>query len=238
MPVKCLIIDDKPLAIDILEDYILKIPELELVAVTTNPIEGLNILRSTDIDLVFLDIHMPELNGLQFIKIAEKKSKIILTTAYSGYAFDAYENDVVDYLLKPIAFDRFYRAVTKALNAINATDYNALVPNVQLATAYLFVKTEYRIQKINVDEILYVEGLQNYISIQKVNEHIISLLTLKKIEEQLPPNDFIRVHKSYIIALKYISYIERNRIIMGETTIPIGDTYKDNFYKIIDKQTN
>lgn len=238
MPIKCLVVDDKPLAIDVLRDYILKIPVLELVAATTNPLEGLNIVRGTAIDLIFLDIQMPELNGLQFIKIAGKKSKIILTTAYSKYALDAYESDVVDYLLKPIAFDRFYRAIEKALQLLDpiSNDKNkaAITPNTDIP-AYLFVKTEYRIQKINLEEILYVEGLQNYISIQKTDERIVSLQTLKKIEEQLPQKDFIRVHRSFIVALKHISYIERGRIIIGETTIPIGDSYKDVFYKMIDK---
>lgn len=243
MSIKCLIVDDKPLAIDILADYIKKIPFLELAATTTNPIEGLSILRTQTIHLVFLDIQMPELNGLQFIKIAGKQSKVILTTAYSKYALDGYEHDVIDYLLKPIAFDRFYRAAEKAMQILQPknTDKPLPVAGIEIAerqntAAYLFVKTEHRIQKVNLDDILYIEGLQNYVSIQTVAERILSLQTLKKVEEQLPPAGFIRVHKSYIIALKHITYIERSRIFIGEAIIPIGDSYRDDFYKRIGNQ--
>jgi two-component system LytT family response regulator len=239
MQIKCLVIDDKPLAIDILADYIGKIPFLELVATTTNPVEGLNIIRNQSIDLIFLDIQMPELNGLQFIKIAGKQCKFILTTAYTEYALDGYEYDVIDYLLKPIAFDRFYRAAEKALQAFTPPDAGKVMPtdNPQRSNtaAYLFIKTEHRIQRINLDDILYIEGLQNYISIQTATERVLSLQTLKRIEEQLPVNDFVRVHKSFIVALKHITYIERSRIAIGETMIPVGDSYRDGFYKLVDK---
>lgn len=243
MNIKCLIVDDKPLAIDILADYIKKIPFLELAATTTNPIEGLSILRSQTIHLVFLDIQMPELNGLQFIKIAGKQSKIILTTAYSKYALDGYEHDVIDYLLKPIAFDRFYRAAEKAMHILQPTNTQVILPATaiesperQNTNSYLFVKTEHRIQKVNLDDVLYIEGLQNYISIQTVTERVLSLQTLKKVEEQLPIAGFIRVHKSFIIAFKHITYIERSRIFIGAAIIPIGDSYRDEFYKRIGSQ--
>jgi two-component system LytT family response regulator len=241
MNIKCLIVDDKPLAIDILADYIQKIPFLELAATTTNPLEGLDILRTQTINLVFLDIQMPELNGLQFIKIAGKQSKIILTTAYSKYALDGYEHDVIDYLLKPIAFDRFYCAAEKAMNALHPKGTGTIQRAASTETSerqsiatYLFVKTEHRIQKVNLDDVLYIEGLQNYISIQTNKDRVLSLQTLKKIEEQLPPVNFIRVHKSFIVAFKHITYIERSRIFIGETIIPIGDSYRDEFYKRID----
>lgn len=243
MNIKCLIVDDKPLAIDILADYIKKIPFLELAATTTNPIEGLNILRTQNIHLVFLDIQMPELNGLQFIKIAGKQSKVILTTAYSKYALDGYEHDVIDYLLKPIAFDRFYRAAEKAMHVLQPKNAGTPLPEAgienikqQDTAAYLFVKTEHRIQKVNLDDILYIEGLQNYISLQTGADRILSLQTLKKVEEQLPPAGFIRVHKSFIVAFKHITYIERSRIFIGEAIIPIGDSYRDEFYKRIGNQ--
>lgn len=243
MNIKCLIVDDKPLAIDILADYIKKIPFLELAATTTNPIEGLSILRTQTIHLVFLDIQMPELNGLQFVKIAGKQSKIVLTTAYSKYALDGYEHDVIDYLLKPIAFDRFYRAAEKAMHILQPKNADVPMqpagiesPERQNATAYLFVKTEHRIQKVNLDDVLYIEGLQNYVSIQTGANRVLTLQTLKKVEEQLPPVGFIRVHKSFIIALKHITYIERSRIFIGDAIIPIGDSYRDEFYKRIGGQ--
>lgn len=237
MRLKCLVIDDKPLAIDILTNYIRKIPFLELAATTTNPVEGLSLIREQAIDLVFLDIQMPELSGLQFIKIAGRQCKVVLTTAYSEYALDGYEHDVIDYLLKPVPFDRFYRAAEKAMDAIGTNHQSiAVVPQDQSNDAtYIFVKTEHRIQKINLDELLYIEGLQNYISIQTTNERILSLQTLKRIENQLPAKDFVRVHKSFIIALKHISFIERSRIAIGETIIPVGDAYREAFYKLIDK---
>ncbi|MCR8559169.1 LytTR family DNA-binding domain-containing protein [Mucilaginibacter sp. BJC16-A38] len=239
MKLRCLIIDDKPLAIDILADYTRKVPFLELVATTTNPIEGLNIVREQNIDLVFLDIQMPELTGIQFIKISGKQCKIVLTTAYTEYALDGYEHDVVDYLLKPIAFERFYRAAEKAFNLI------AIQPNSNIKAApivvtekpaeYLFVKTEHRIQKINLVDILYIEALQNYVSLNTTAGRVMSLQPLKKIEEQLPAVEFIRVHKSYIISLRHISSVERSRIFIGDTIIPVGDSYRDGFYKVIEK---
>lgn len=236
-PLRCLIIDDKPLAIDILANYAGKIPFLQLVSTTTNPIEGLQIVRGQNIDLVFLDIQMPELTGLQFIKIAGRQCKIILTTAYAEYALDGYEHDVVDYLLKPISFERFYRAAEKALQAISpglqaiATD---IKPTDQ-SPEYLFVKTEHRIQKIGLKEILFIEGLQNYIAISTGSGKVLSLQTLKKIEEQLPAKEFARVHKSFIVALRHISSIERGRISIGAEVIPVGDSYREGFYRLVDK---
>ena len=236
MSIRCIIIDDKPLAIDILADYAGKISFLDLVATTTNPIEGLSIIRDQKIDLVFLDIQMPELTGLQFMKIAGKQCKVILTTAYSEYALDGFEHDVIDYLLKPIAFDRFYRAAEKALQVTgNGKDKIVMQQTDQQPAEYLFVKTEHRIQKVNLKDILFIEGLQNYISIHTTTGRILSLQTLKKIEEALPQKDFVRVHKSYIVALRQISAIERSRIFIGDVIIPVGDNYREDFYKIVDK---
>jgi len=235
MSIRCLIIDDKPLAIDILADYTQKVPFLELAGTTTNPIEGLSIIREQNIDLVFLDIQMPELSGLQFMKIAGKQCKVILTTAYSKYALDGFEHDVIDYLLKPIAFDRFYRAAEKVKEIIYKPITRSTPPNAETNSEYLFVKTEHRIQKVNLKDILFIEGLQNYISIQTANERVLSLQTLKKIEESLPLKDFVRVHKSYIVALRHISAIERSRIFIDDTVIPVGDNYREGFYGIVDK---
>jgi two-component system LytT family response regulator len=236
---RCLIVDDKPLAIDVLADYTGKVPFLELIATTTNPIEGLNVVREQNIDLVFLDIQMPELTGLQFIKIAGKKSMIVLTTAYAEYALEGFEHDVIDYLLKPIAFERFYRAVEKAYRYHEqgnkqANENNVLLPQ---PAEFLFVKTEHRIQKINTRDILYVEALQNYVSLNTANGRIMSLQPLKKIEEQLPQAGFVRVHKSYIVSLRHISAVERSRIFIGDIIIPVGDSYRDGFYRLVDKNS-
>lgn len=236
MSLRCLIIDDKPLAIDILADYVHKTPFLELVGSTLNPIEGLGILRNQKVDLVFLDIQMPELTGLQFMKIAGKQCLVILTTAYADYALDGYEHDVVDYLLKPIAFDRFYRAAEKALKQLSPPSTSAYVqpiPETKTGTEYLFVKTEHRIQRVTLRDVLYIEGVQNYVSIHTADTKVMSLQTLKSLEEQLPTGDFMRVHRSFIINLRHITFVERGRIFMGDTVIPIGDKYRDDLYKII-----
>lgn len=233
--IRCLVVDDEPLALDILEDYISKVPFLTLVKTTTSAIEGLSLVQSDAIDLVFLDVQMPELTGIQFLKIINGKCDVILTTAYSQYALDGYELDVVDYLLKPIAFDRFYKAAQKVLQStVNTNSSAPEVLSVQKNHDFIFVKTEHKIQKIYLDDILYIEGLKDYISIFTRSERIITLQNMKKMEESLPSKSFIRVHKSYIIALGKIESIERSRIQIGEKTIPIGDTYREYFFKQIE----
>lgn len=235
--IRCLVVDDEPLALDILEDYISKVPFLTLVKTTTSAIEGLSLVQSDAIDLVFLDVQMPELTGIQFLKIINGKCDVILTTAYSQYALDGYELDVVDYLLKPIAFDRFYKAAQKVLqNSGNTNSQTTEVLSVQKNHDFIFVKTEHKIQKIYLDDILYIEGLKDYISIFTRSERIITLQNMKKMEESLPSKSFIRVHKSYIIALGKIESIERSRIQIGEKIIPIGDTYREYFFKQIENK--
>ena len=233
--IRCLVVDDEPLALDILEDYIRKVPFLTLVKTTTSAIEGLSLVQSDAIDLVFLDVQMPELTGIQFLKIINGKCDVILTTAYSQYALDGYELDVVDYLLKPIAFDRFYKAAQKVLQ--NTSTGQTVSPEsspAQNTHDFIFVKTEHKIQKIYLDDILYIEGLKDYISIFTKTEKIITLQNMKKMEESLPLKSFVRVHKSYIIALGKIESIERSRIQIGEKIIPIGDTYREYFFKQIE----
>jgi two-component system, LytTR family, response regulator len=239
--IRCLVVDDEPLALNILEDYISKIPFLELVKATTNPIEALTLVQDGNIDLVFLDVQMPELTGIQFLKIANGKTKVILTTAYPQYALEGYELDVVDYLLKPIAFDRFYKAAQKAQGIIRpvAGQYADAVPHVQhqqqdFMSDFIFVKSEHKIQKVYLHQILFIEGLKDYISIFTTNERIITLQNMKKMEDTLPEKHFVRVHKSYIVALNKIDSIERSRIRIGDKIIPVGDTYRDDFFKIVD----
>jgi len=239
--IKCLVVDDEPLALHILEDYISKIPFLQLVKATTNPIEALTLVQSGGVDLVFLDVQMPELTGIQFLKIANGKVKVILTTAYSQYALEGYELDVVDYLLKPIAFDRFYKSVQKVQQIINPSATGAVAikeePAVQqtdFLSDFIFVKTEHKIQKVYLNDILFIEGLKDYISIFTTTERIITLQIMKKMEEALPEKHFIRVHKSYIVAINKIDSIERSRIWIKDKIIPVGDTYREEFFKIID----
>ncbi|OCX52422.1 DNA-binding response regulator [Mucilaginibacter sp. PPCGB 2223] len=238
--IKCLVVDDEPLALHILEDYISKIPFLQLVKATTNPIEALQLVQDGSADLVFLDVQMPELTGIQFLKIANGKVKVILTTAYSQYALEGYELDVVDYLLKPIAFDRFYKSVQKAQQIIQPSASPAPVikeeaaPQQDLLSDFIFVKTEHKIQKVYLNDILFIEGLKDYISIFTTAERIITLQIMKKMEEALPERHFIRVHKSYIVAINKIDSIERSRIWIKDKIIPVGDTYREEFFKIIE----
>jgi len=240
--IRCLVVDDEPLALHILEDYISKVPFLELVKATTNPIEALTMVQEGNIDLVFLDVQMPELTGIQFLKIANGKTKVILTTAYSQYALEGYELDVVDYLLKPIAFDRFFKAAQKAQGIIQPSVQQPVVEPAQqvqqqqqdFLSDFIFVKSEYKIQKVYLHQILFIEGLKDYISIFTPTERIITLQNMKKMEDTLPEKHFVRVHKSYIVALNKIDSIERSRIFIGDKIIPVGDTYRDNFFKIVD----
>lgn len=236
MKIRCLIIDDKPLAIDILADYAGKVSFLELAGTATDPVRGLELIASEIVQLVFLDIQMPELSGLQLMKIAGSRCRFILSTAYSDYALEGYEHDVIDYLLKPVSFERFYRAAEKARLAIlGPIPLNSVESVSQPAkeTEYIFVKTEHRLQKVNLQDILYIEGMQNYVLIHTEKERIMSLQTFKKLEAQLPGRDFVRVHKSYLISLRHISSVERGLVRIAGTSIPIGESYKNDFYQRI-----
>jgi DNA-binding LytR/AlgR family response regulator len=237
--IRCLVVDDEPLALHILEDYISKMPFLTLIKATTNPIEALQLVQGGDIDLVFLDVQMPELTGIQFLRIANGKAKVILTTAYSQYALEGYELDVIDYLLKPIAFDRFFKSVQKAQAIIQPSAKTEIkaepaAPQSEFLSDFIFVKTEHKIQKVYLNDILFIEGLKDYISIFTPAERIITLQNMKKMEDALPERHFIRVHKSYIVSINKIDSIERSRIFIGDKIIPVGDTYRDEFFKIVD----
>jgi len=237
--IRCLVVDDEPLALHILEDYISKMPFLQLVKVTTNPIEALQLVQEGGIDLIFLDVQMPELTGIQFLRIANGKAKVILTTAYPQYALEGYELDVIDYLLKPIAFDRFFKSVQKAQAIIQPSakaevKQEVSAPQSDFLSDFIFVKTEHKIQKVYLNDILFIEGLKDYISIFTPAERIITLQNMKKMEDALPERHFIRVHKSYIVSINKIDSIERSRIFIGDKVIPVGDTYRDEFFKIVD----
>lgn len=235
--IRCLVVDDEPLALDILTDYIEKVPFLELVSATTNAFDALALAEKDGADLIFLDVQMPQLTGIQFVKIINKKCDIILTTAYPQYALDGYELEIADYLLKPIAFDRFYKSVLKVQNASQSKNVSEPVKLIENNfNDFIFVKTEHRIQKIYVDDILFIEGLKDYISIFTKTERIITLQHMKKMEESLPKSRFIRVHKSYIISIDKIESIEKSRILISDKIIPVGDTYREEFFKVIDNK--
>lgn len=230
--IKCIVIDDEPWALALMEDYVRKTPFFELCYSTTNPIEAINFLHENKIDLVFSDIQMKELTGIQLMKIAGEKCRYILTTAYSEYAMEGYEHNVLDYLLKPITYERFLKAATKAKDyfsaAITVPDHEAIKKE------FIFLKTDNRLVRLLLEDILFIEGLRDYISVQTKTDKLIVLENLKNLENELPGNLFMRVHKSFIVALHKIEVIERNRIFIGDYTIPIGDTYKAEFFSAID----
>lgn len=232
---KCLVIDDEPLAIRLLSDYIEKTDGLALLKAFSNPIEALQFAESQRPDLIFLDIQMPELTGIQFMKIANGKYPIILTTAYDHYALDSYEFDVIDYLLKPISLDRFIIAAKKAQERLQAksvpTSSNTVAPN---HPSYIFVKSDYKTLKIDLADILYLEGLGDYVCIHLPGgKKVLTLEKMKNLAEALPDHNFIRVHKSFLVAIDKIEFIERNRIVINDQRLPIGATYKDAFWEKI-----
>ena len=226
----CIIIDDEPLAIDLLKDYVSKTQFLELLASFTNPIEAMHFANDNDVDLILLDIQMPELAGIQFMKIMQDKSNFILTTAYDKFALEGYEYDVIDFLLKPITFERFMVAANKAKDRLaNLSD--SINTESQEPKDYIFVKSEYKIQKVDLSDILYLEGMGDYINVQRSSGKLLTLENIKSFHERLPSSRFLRVHKSYIISLEKIDFIERNRVKIGDKLIPISNTYQKDFWK-------
>lgn len=234
--ISCLIVDDEQSAIDILRTFVEKTPFLSLVGSTTNPLEALGILQSQPIELLFLDIHMPQLSGLDLLRVLNKgKTKVILTTAYSEFAVESFELDALDYLLKPIAFERFLKAAQKALNT--SLEPSPRWQPEEKADDYIFVKTESKgkMTKINFNDILYVEGQKNYVSINTSDESIVTLLNIKDLEERLPPRQFMRVHKSYIVSLDKIVVIDGNQILFKnmKAYVPLGETYRPAFFEAL-----
>jgi DNA-binding LytR/AlgR family response regulator len=239
-PLTCLIVEDEPLARNLLTEYVKKVPFLNLVKACSNPMEALEVLRNNSIDILFLDIQMPEITGITLLKILQKKPMVILTTAYSEYALESYELDVVDYLLKPITFDRFLKAVDKASQRLklpaspplpSAPEKVATEPSAD----FVFVKDGTKLVKINFADILYVEGLKDYVTIHTRLQKVISLQRLKSLEMQLPADRFIRIHHSYIISLKAIDAIHKGEVQIGSAMIPISDTYRKAFKEFIEK---
>jgi len=225
---KCIAIDDEPLALELLEDNISKVSYLQLVASFNNPLDALKLLQQQSIDLVFLDIQMPGLTGLQFIQSIAQKPMFILITAYEKYALDGYNLDVIDYLVKPVALDRFIKACNKAweLQQLKASQ-KEIQPDV--AQDYFFINVDYSLLKVVFKDIIYIEGLKDYIKIhlKSSSKPVVARMSMKLIEEQLPSVMFIRVQKSYIVSKEYITAIRKNSIFIGNIEIPVGDNYRD-----------
>jgi two-component system, LytTR family, response regulator len=241
----CIIVEDEPLARSLLEKYIQKIPYLQLVQSFSDPLKALEFLRENSVDILFSDIQMPEITGITLLKILQKKPLIILTTAYSEYAIEGYELDVLDYLLKPITFERFLKSVEKASSRLNANQnmpIEKIVPEIiainhvpEIVQPYIFVKDGTKLVKIKLSEIMYVEGLKDYVIINTTQQKVVSLQTMKSVEATLPDNQFIRIHNSYIVALEWIEAIQREKVQIGKVFLPISDTYRKAFKEFIDK---
>ena len=234
----CLIVEDEPLARNLMTDYVKKVPYLHLVKACSNPLEALEVLRNTPVDILFLDIQMPEITGITLLKVLQKKPMVILTTAYSEYALESYELDVVDYLLKPITFDRFLKAVDKASQRLMAPPVSGTSVEktpYENPPSFVFVKDGTKLVKVNFDDILYVEGLKDYVTIHTKQQKVVSLQRLKSLEMQLPADRFIRVHHSYIISLKAIDVIHKSEVQIGTAMIPISDSYRKAFRDFIEK---
>ena len=227
---KCVILDDEPLAVELITSYINDTENLQLAFASTDAFDAIQFIQKNEVDIVFLDMQMPELTGIQVLKIIGTGYKVIFTTAYTDYALDGYEYSITDYLLKPISFERF----TKAIEKINQSNVSTQQKNILTEDDFIFIKSDGKMIKINLGDILFIEGLKDYLSIQTNTEKLITLQNLKTFEEHLNPQKFMRVHKSYIVSLNKIDTIERNRIFIGEHIIPIGDTYRDAFLKRIE----
>ncbi|SNR38436.1 two component transcriptional regulator, LytTR family [Lutibacter agarilyticus] len=231
--IKCIAIDDEPLALKQIESYIHKTPFLKLLESFESPLEAISYLQETDVALMFVDINMPDLNGLDFVKSLENPPKIIFTTAYSEYAVEGFRVDAIDYLLKPIDYATFLKASNKAKSWFDVHEKQP--EQLQSNEDFLFIKSEYKIVRIKLDDIRYIEGMREYIRIHLTNEKpIMTLLSMKAMEAQLANKNFMRVHRSYIVNLNKITTIERNRIVFDKVYIPVSDLYKEKFQQFVE----
>jgi two-component system LytT family response regulator len=226
--IKCLAVDDEPLALELLEDNISKVPFLQLIAACDNVRDAMKVMQGQSIDLIFLDIQMPGLTGLQFIESMTEKPMIILITAYKQYALEGYNLDVLDYLVKPVSLDRFIKACNKA-NQLFELKSGRKSGGASARLEYIFVNADYKLIKITLADIIYVEGLKDYIKIHlKSAQHaVVTRMPIKTIEEQLPPGQFIRIHKSYIVSVSFITAIRKSGVFLDALELPLSDTYRD-----------
>jgi len=235
--VKCIIIDDEPLAIEILNDYCSKLDFVEVAGTYSNPLDALAEIKKKEVDLIFCDIEMPQINGIDFINSLDKKPLFIFTTAYSQYAVEGFNLNAIDYLVKPIPYQRFIKAIARVQELLT-NKVQPLAGNVfsshgstNETQKYIFVKSEYESVKINLDRIEYIQGLKDYlkIHISDTNKTILTLMSFKELMSKLPSNQFIRVHKSYVVNVDHINKVQRNRIVINDFRIPIGESHKDAF---------
>ncbi|WP_348822627.1 LytR/AlgR family response regulator transcription factor [Flavobacterium aestuarii] len=234
---KCVIIDDEPLAVDLLVEFVGRVDSLELVTTFTNAIDAISIINQSEVDLIFLDIEMPHFTGIDFINAIEKKPLIIFTTAYSNYAVEGFNLGAVDYLVKPIPFNRFLKAVLRAQQIFvpkTLPQTNQTISSPEIEHDFMFVRAEYENVKINFSDILFIEGLKDYVKIYTTdNKYTLTLISLIKLENLLSPKGFARIHRSYIINIKHVKSIQKNKVLIAEKRIPISESYKASFFEKI-----
>jgi len=226
MKINCIAIEDEPLALKKIKAFIEQVNFLNLMGGFNNAVDAIGFLKTNSVDLIFLDVRMKKLSGIQFLESLQIRPKVIITSAYDEYALKGYELDVADYLLKPFTFERFLKSVDKVYNQINSIESG-------YSNDYIFVKTEYRIEKVEINDILYIQGMKDYLQIHTTDRKIMTLQTFRNLLEILPQINFQRVHNSYVVSISKIDNIERNRIRIGKEFIPISDSYKDKFFGIL-----
>ena len=235
--INAIIVDDEPLAQDVLEAHLMKIPEVNLVAKCDNAIEAREAINANEIDLVYLDIQMPQITGIEFVKSLTNPPAIIFTTAFDNYAIDGFELNAVDYLLKPISLDRFLKATNKAIDVIQAQHKSQATEVDTAEDDFIFVKADKKLVKINYNDVLYVEGLKDYVIIKRDEKRVITLQTMKSLEEKLPSNIFLRIHRSYIVNMNKIDAIMGNMVELKEKGqvkhLPVGKNYRDKLLAIV-----
>jgi Response regulator of the LytR/AlgR family len=233
--IRTIAIDDEPLALQLVTGYISKTPFLELAGSFDNPVSAMEFIEQEPVDLIFLDIQMPDLTGTEFARLLHGGPKIVFTTAYEKYALEGFRLDAVDYLLKPFGYEEFLTAAQKVRKLIELEQKAA--PTIEANNEFLFLKSDYKIRRINFNDILYIEGLKDYIKVYLKDEPkpILSLSSLKAIEGKLPSSKFMRVHRSFIVNLDRVTTIERFRIVFGSVYIPVSDQYKEKFQEFLDK---
>lgn len=234
MTITCAIIDDEPLAAGLLESYVKKTPYLDLKGVFGSAIQAMTVLREQPVQLLFLDIQMPELSGVEFAKILPRDTKVIFTTAFPQYAIEGYKVSALDYLLKPISYEDFLKSTDKALEWFATV----LKQDTCQRDRFVFVKSDYKLQRISLDDILYIEGLKDYVRFYLKNgERVMSLMSMKKIDEYLPKPEFLRTHRSYIVHMTEIRMVDRFRIVFDDVYIPVSDNYKEEVQAYLDRHT-
>lgn len=233
---KCIVVDDEPLALELVESYVTKTPFLELKGKCLNAFEALELVNSANIDLIFLDIQMPDMNGIDFSQTLSANTKVIFTTAFKDYAIDGFKVNAIDFLLKPFNYPEFFKAATKALDRISLEEEKGASLS---ATNFIFVKSEYKQIKINLNEVYYFEGLKDYIKIWLTSQAkpILTLMSLKTLEEELPQDKFMRVHRSFIVALDKIDAVERGQILIKNERITVAEQYKSRFQQFIENKS-